>query len=103
MKDCLVPVKLLFYQEVAKKLNEFLVVFQTDKTMARFVTETLKDLIKTLMRKLIGKDPCDKSCSKMAKLDFNNVNYQKHTLLVDLGFAVNHQIQLLKGSKKITD
>ena len=103
VKDCLVPVKLLFYQEVAKKLNEFLVVFQTDKTMARFVTETLKDLIKTLMRKLIGKDPCDKSCSKMAKLDFNNVNYQKPTHLVDLGFAVNHQIQLLKGSKKITD
>ena len=68
MKDCLVPVKLLFFEEVAKKLNEFLVVFQTDKPMAPFLTETLKDLIKTLMRKFNGKD-LDKSCLEMAKLD----------------------------------
>ena len=68
VKDCLVPVKLLFFEEVAKKLNEFLVVFQTDKPMAPFLTETLKDLIKTLMRKFNGKD-LDKSCLEMAKLD----------------------------------
>ena len=69
MKDFLVPVKLLSFKEVAKKLNEFLVVFQTDKPMAPFLTETLKDLIKTLMRKFIGKGLCDKSCSEMAKLN----------------------------------
>ena len=49
VKDCLVPVKLLFFEEVAKKLNTFLVVFQTDKPMAPFLTETLEDLIKTLV------------------------------------------------------
>ena len=69
VKDFLVPVKLLSFKEVAKKLNEFLVVFQTDKPMAPFLTETLKDLFKTLMRKFIGKDLCDKSCLEMAKLD----------------------------------
>ena len=70
MKDCLVPVKLLFFEEGAKKLNEFLVVFQTDNPMAPFLTQTLEDLIKTLTRKFICKDLCDKSCSEMAKLDF---------------------------------
>ena len=84
VKDCLVPVKLLFFKEFAKKLNEFLVVFQTDKPMAPFLTETLKDLIKTLMRKFIRKDLRDKSCSEMAKLNFNDVNNQKPTHLVDL-------------------
>ena len=103
MEDCLVLVKLLFFEEVAKKLNEFLVVFQTGKPMAPFFTETLEDLIKTIMRKFICKDLCDKSCSEMAKLDFNNVKNQKPTHLVDLGFAVNHEILLLKSSKKITD
>ena len=102
VKDCLVPVKLLFFEEVAKKLNEFLVVFQTDKPMAPFLTETLEDLIKTLMRKFIRKDLSDKSCSEMVKLDFNDVNNQKPTHHVDLGFAVNREIQLLKSSKKIT-
>jgi hypothetical protein len=103
VKDCLAPVKLLFFEEVAKKLNEFLVVFQTDKPMAPFLTETLENLIRTLMSKFIRKDLLGKSCSEMAKLDFKDVNNQKPTHLVDLGFAVNHEIQLLKGSKKITD
>ena len=102
VKDCLVPGKLLFFQEVVKT-NGFLVVFQTGKLMVPFLTETLQDLIKTLMRKFICKDLCDKSCSEMAKLDFNNVNNQKPIYLVDLGFAVNHEIQLLRSSKKIAD
>ena len=71
--------------------------------MVTFLMETLEDLIKTLIRKFIGKDLRDKSCSEMEKLDFNDVNNQKPAHLVNLGFAVNHEIQLLKSSKKITD
>ena len=70
VKDCLVPVKLLFFEEVPKKLTEFLVGFQTDKPMTPFRMETLKDLIKTLMRKFRKfKFIRNKSCSEMAKLD----------------------------------
>ena len=90
------------FQGSCQKLNEFQVVFQTDKAMAPFFIETLEDLIKTLTRKFTHKDLCDKSCSEMAKLDFNDVNNQKPTHLVDLGFTVNHEIQLLKSSRKIT-
>ena len=71
--------------------------------MAPFLTERLEDLNKTLMRKFICKDLRDKSCSEIAKLDFDDVNNQKPTHLVNLGFAVIHEIQLLKSSKKITD
>ena len=71
--------------------------------MSPFLTEILEDFIKTLMRKFIRKDLRDKSCSEMAKLDFNDVNNEKPTYLVDLGFAVNHEIQLLNSSKEITD
>ena len=39
----------------------------------------------------------------MRKLGFNDGNYQKATHLVNLGFPVSHEIQLLKSSKKITD
>ena len=102
VKDCLVPVKLLFFEEVAKKINEFLVVFQTDKHMVPFITETSEDPIETLMWKLIRKDLRDKSCSEIAKLDFNDVNNQKPTHLVNLGIAVTHEIQLLQSSKTTT-
>ena len=61
VKDCIVPVKLLFFEEVTKKLNEF-------------------------MGKFICKDFRYKLCSEMAKLDFNKVNNQKPTHLVDLSF-----------------
>ena len=71
--------------------------------MAPLLTEPLEDLTKTLMRKFICKNLPDKSCSEMAKLDFNNLNNQKPTHLVDLGFAVNHEIQLMKSNKKIFD
>ena len=71
--------------------------------MAPFLTETLEDLIKTLMRKFILKDFRDKSCSEMAKLDLNFVYNHKPIHLVDLDLAINHEIQLLKSSKKITD
>ena len=37
VKDCLVPVKLLFFEEAAKKLNEFLAVFQTDSLWHHFL------------------------------------------------------------------
>lgn len=51
--------------------------------MTPFLTETLEDLIKTLMRKFIRKDlDRDKSCSEMAMLDFNDVNHQKPIHLV---------------------
>ena len=63
---------------------------------------TLEDVIKSLMRKFIHKD-LRESCSEMAKLVFNNVNNQKPTHLVNLGFTVNHEIQLWKSSKKISD
>ena len=54
------------------------------------------------MWKFIRKDLRDKSCSEMAKLDFNDVNNQKPAHLVDLGIAVNHEIQLLQGIKTTT-
>ena len=55
------------------------------------------------LRKLICKDLHDKSCLEMAKLDSNNVNDQKPSHLVNLGFSFNHEIQLSKISKEITD
>ena len=39
----------------------------------------------------------------MAKLDLNFVYNHKPIHLVDLDLAINHEIQLLKSSKKITD
>ena len=82
VKDGLVSVKLLFFEEVAKKLNEFLPIFQTDKSMAPFLTKTLEDHIKTLLGKFICKDLADKSCSEMVKSDFRILTIRKLPILL---------------------
>ena len=82
MKDGLVSVKLLFFEKAAKNLNEFLLVFQTDKSMARFLTKTLEDHIKTLLGKFICKDLVDKSCSEMVKSDFRILTIRKLPILL---------------------
>ena len=38
--DPLIPVKVMFFEEVERKLNEFLIPFQTNKPMAPFLVET---------------------------------------------------------------
>ena len=102
LKDGLVSAKLLFFEEATKKLNEFLPIFQTDKSMAPFLTKTLEDHIKTLVE-IHSQRPCRQVMFRKGKIRFQNINNQKPTHLVDLGFAVNHEIQLLKNSKKISD
>ena len=52
-KDPLFPAILLFFEEVARSLNAFLVVFQTDQPMVPFLAETLDELIRSLFSKFI--------------------------------------------------
>ena len=103
VEDCLVPVKLLFFEKIVKKLNEYRVVVQTDNLYGIISYVNIGRPYKTLTRKFILKHFRDKSCSKMRKLGFNNGSNQKATHLVNLGFPASHEIQLLKSSKKITD
>ena len=55
-KDPLIPVKFQFFEEMAKSLNKFLLVFQTDKRMAAFLAETLEQLLLFLLQ------VCQKGC-----------------------------------------
>ena len=48
--------KLQFFEEIAKSLNKFLLVFQTDKPMAAFLAETLEQLLLLLLQ------VCQKGC-----------------------------------------
>ena len=78
-------------------------IFQADNLYSIISYGNIGRPYKTLTRKFIVKNLRDKSYSKMRKLDCDDVNNQNCTHLVNLGFPVNHEIQLLKSSKKITD
>ena len=44
-KDPLVPLKLQFFEDIAKTLNSFLVLNQTDKLTVTLLTESLETLL----------------------------------------------------------
>ena len=55
-KDPLVPLKLHFFEDIAKILNSFLVLYQTNKPMVSFLVEILETLLWSLFAKFIRKD-----------------------------------------------
>ena len=69
--DPLIPVKLVFFQDIASILNLFLFVFQIDSPMILFLIEALDILIKSLCTKFIKKNIPKNSCTtmKLIKID----------------------------------
>ena len=103
--DVLIPVKLLFFEEVAKSLHAFLVLFQTDNPMVPFLVETLEELIRSLFSKFILKRVVAKysRSATLLKIDPTDVVNHKSIADVNLGFAINYELQLLKKAGKVTD
>ena len=73
--------------------------------MAPFLTGTLDGLVRFFMEKFILKSIMDNAHSSISltKIDLIDVTRQKLPCLVDLGFAVNYEIRLLKSNKKVTN
>ena len=70
-KDPLVPLKLQFIEDIAKTLNCFLVLHQTDKPMFSFLAESFETLLRSLCAKFIRKDVLEsaKTTTLLIKLD----------------------------------
>ena len=60
-KDVLVPLKLQFFEEVAKQLNSFLIKFQTDSPMVPFLVESLESMIQKFCSMFILTDVLEKA------------------------------------------
>ena len=102
-KDSLVPLKLQFFEDIAKTLNSFLVLYQTNKSMVPFLAENLETLLRSLCAKLIRKDVFQfaKRASLLIKLDVADKTNQKDINSVDLGFGIKFEWKRLIDSKKV--
>ena len=76
-----------------------MLVFQTDKPMAAFLTETLEQLLRYFCSKFVKKDVMSKAstASKLIKIDLND-----ESNLV-LYFGIKYKLKQLKSEKKLTD
>ena len=78
-KDVLVPLKLQFFEEVAKQLNSFLIKFQTDSPTVPFLVESLESMIQKFCSMFILTDVLEKAQStvKLLKLNVTGKNIHK--------------------------
>ena len=92
---------MIVFEDVARKLSEFVTLFQIDQPMASFLVQTLDGLARFLMERFIQKSVMDKAHSSISlpKIDLNDVAKQK-SCLADLGFAVNYEIKVPRIKKK---
>ena len=105
-KDPLVPVKLQFFEDLARVLNSFLRVFQTYRPMAPFLAEELENIIRQLCSKFIKKGVMKNAstASRLLKIDVTKVEHQMSPNDdFDLGYGIKYELQQLKAKKKITD
>ena len=101
--DVLMPVKLTFFESVAKEYNEFLVKFQCDKPMSMFLHRDLDRLVRNQMRRFIKKETLESlSTSQMIMLDLNEKNQVTHNK-VDLGFAATRRLKELIFNKRVSE
>ena len=61
MNDQLVPAKLHFFEETAKKLNSFLVTFQTSSPMVPSVVDSVENLVRSFFERFILLDALKKA------------------------------------------
>ena len=84
-------------------LNDFLVTFQADNPMVPFLTKSLDNVLRTLCGRFLRKDVLEGASSvyKLLKVDFktNRVSLDS----VDLGFAIKHDVKILKKSGKLNE
>ena len=100
-KDPLVPVKLQFFEEIARYLNKFLLVFQTGKPMAAFLAETLEQLLHYFCSKFVKKDVMSKAstASKLTKIGLSDENNLVSVTNLDHGFGIKYTLKQLKSEK----
>ena len=104
LNDPLISLKLIFFHEVAEKLNKFLVVFQTEKPMTPFLAETLEVLFRWFMVKFVRKNVLEKASTSGALISIDKKKNQKQISDVDLQFAINQELCLLKQViKRVND
>ena len=61
MNDSVVPVKLCFFEETTKKLNNVLVTFQTSSPIVPFIVASLENLVHSFVERFILTDVLKKA------------------------------------------
>ena len=100
IEDSFILLNLLFFEEMFSSLNDFLVVFQTDNSTIHFIAGTLEFIIRYLCSQFTRKEVLQyiSFSLDLCKIDVTDKKLPVDS--VDLGFAIRHDIAILKNLEK---
>jgi hypothetical protein len=103
--DKLFTARLNFFILVAREVEPFLKLYQTDKPMVPFLCADLANLIRNLMEKFITAEVLKEALStiKLIKVDVTKQTNYIEVSKVKVGFITENILRYLKGSKKVSD
>lgn len=101
VNDELFPAKCNFVIFIAKEIEPFLTLYQTDKPMIPFLAGDLHNLIKELMEKFL-KDEIPTSSLKLLEIKVEDLKMHKDASQVNIGFASKRIVRDLIKEKKIS-
>ena len=105
VKDPLSKVRLLFTIAVAKPIEAFLKMYQTDKPMAPFLAKDFGDVLRSCMKRIVTPSLMAEATtlSKLTKIDVQDDKNLKHYKKIDIGFSAETELKKLLSDKKVSD
>lgn len=105
VEDALMPVKMAAFKSMAKQLQPFLAIFQSDNPLLPFMASTLQEMIVGLMKRYVKAGVLQKATSavKLLKLDLSDVKNFLEIKKVDIGLVAVDKLKKLQADKKVSD
>ena len=100
--DPLLATKLKFFEMVGGKMDSFFRGFQTDVPVIPFMADTIGDLVRNFLRRIILKDFFKKCSSLYNLIQLNPLdkNIRKPPESIDIGFEAKQKLEGVKSSTK---
>ena len=85
-----VPLRMQFFRFLTKKLKPFLLQFQSDKPMVLFLSDSLEELVRSLMKVIVKKEVLEEASTvlNVTKIDIAKSSNQLEEEQVNFGVAL---------------
>jgi hypothetical protein len=104
-RDALFQPRLHTFLSIARQLQPFLTLYQTDRPMIPFMADDLNNLLRALMKRFVKSDVLRSadSLSLLIKVDVNKHENHHTYSKIDVGFAADKKLKELQVTKKVSD
>ena len=102
VQDKFALVKLEFFIAMCEEIEQFLIIFQTDRPMAPFLIKELNGIMISVARRFLTDSYCTDLKNTPMDLELRDSAYYLSTKKIDLGFAANKVIDEMLKSDLIT-